>query len=184
MCVQARRGRHATARRHSCGPLGRLHKGAASSRHARRRDVSAAAHAQHSLQSLPLLLPRSQGYQGKRIDNTSVRDEPYEFVLGSSEVGVLAGRQQLTILHCAGEQVQRDSALRAVCPARPAAKQQLTVTHIAGWVVASEPCNTRAIAWCLQAIPAFEEAVSTMKVGGVRRVEVSIQRTDTETHTP
>jgi FKBP-type peptidyl-prolyl cis-trans isomerase len=25
------------------------------------------------------------GYQGKRIDNTSVRDEPYEFTLGSGE---------------------------------------------------------------------------------------------------
>ena len=31
-----------------------------------------------------------QGYQAKRIDNTSVRDEPYAFVLGKHEVcGVL-----------------------------------------------------------------------------------------------
>jgi hypothetical protein len=30
----------------------------------------------------------TKGYQGKRIDNTSVRDEPYEFVLGSRQVGV------------------------------------------------------------------------------------------------
>ena len=28
----------------------------------------------------------TKGYQGKRIDNTSVRDEPYEFVIGSGEV--------------------------------------------------------------------------------------------------
>eukprot|EP00775_Hariotina_reticulata_P007432 gene7432-7641_t len=49
----------------------------------------------------------TKGYQGKRIDNTSVRDEPYEFVLGGD-----------------------------------------------------------------QAIKAFQEAVSTMKVGGIRRVEV------------
>ena len=28
----------------------------------------------------------TKGYQGKRIDNTSVRDEPYEFVLGSGQV--------------------------------------------------------------------------------------------------
>jgi hypothetical protein len=27
-----------------------------------------------------------QGYQGKRIDNTSVRDEPYVFVLGGDGV--------------------------------------------------------------------------------------------------
>lgn len=49
----------------------------------------------------------TKGYQGKRIDNTSVRDEPYEFVLGG------------------------DGAIKA-----------------------------------------FSEAVSTMKVGGIRRVEV------------
>jgi FKBP-type peptidyl-prolyl cis-trans isomerase len=49
----------------------------------------------------------TKGYQGKRIDNTSVRDEPYVFKLGSGE-----------------------------------------------------------------AIGAFEEAVSTMQPGGVRRVEV------------
>jgi FKBP-type peptidyl-prolyl cis-trans isomerase len=28
----------------------------------------------------------TKGYQGKRIDNTSVRDEPYEFVLGQGQV--------------------------------------------------------------------------------------------------
>jgi len=28
----------------------------------------------------------TKGYQGKRIDNTSVRDEPYAFVLGKHEV--------------------------------------------------------------------------------------------------
>eukprot|EP00878_Enallax_costatus_P012618 GHUV01013178.1.p1 GENE.GHUV01013178.1~~GHUV01013178.1.p1 ORF type:complete len:175 (+),score=22.60 GHUV01013178.1:288-812(+) len=49
----------------------------------------------------------TKGYQGKRIDNISIRDEPYEFVLGGDE-----------------------------------------------------------------AIRAFQEAVSTMKVGGIRRVEV------------
>lgn len=49
----------------------------------------------------------TKGYQGKRIDNTSVRDEPYEFVVGAG-----------------------------------------------------------------QAIIAFEEAVKTMKAGGLRRVEV------------
>lgn len=49
----------------------------------------------------------TKGYQGKRIDNTSTRDEPYEFVLGAG-----------------------------------------------------------------QAIPAFEEAVRDMRVGGIRRVEV------------
>lgn len=49
----------------------------------------------------------TKGYQGKRIDNTSLRDEPYEFVLGGG-----------------------------------------------------------------QAIRAFEEAVSGMKVGGIRRIEV------------
>lgn len=49
----------------------------------------------------------SKGYQGKRIDNTSVRDDPYEFTLGAGD-----------------------------------------------------------------AIGAFEEAVSTMKVGGIRRIEV------------
>lgn len=49
----------------------------------------------------------TKGYQGKRIDNTSVRDEPYTFILGSG-----------------------------------------------------------------QTIPAFEEAVSSMKVGGIRRIEV------------
>lgn len=49
----------------------------------------------------------TKGYQGKRIDNTSTRDEPYEFVLGAG-----------------------------------------------------------------QAIPAFEQAVSNMKVGGISRVEV------------
>ena len=27
----------------------------------------------------------SKGYQGKRIDNTSVRDEPYEFTLGAGD---------------------------------------------------------------------------------------------------
>ena len=26
------------------------------------------------------------GYQGKRIDNTSVRDEPYKFTLGANQV--------------------------------------------------------------------------------------------------
>jgi hypothetical protein len=31
-----------------------------------------------------------QGYQGKRIDNTSVRDEPYEFVLGGDGVSAAA----------------------------------------------------------------------------------------------
>lgn len=54
---------------------------------------------------------RTIGYQGKRIDNTSARDDPYEFILGSG-----------------------------------------------------------------QAIPAFEEAVAGMKVGGVRRVEISGDR--------
>lgn len=49
----------------------------------------------------------TEGYQGKKIDNTSVRDEPYSFVLGEHT-----------------------------------------------------------------AIPAFEEAVSGMKVGGVRRIQV------------
>lgn len=29
----------------------------------------------------------TKGYQGKRIDNTSIRDEPYEFTLGSHQVG-------------------------------------------------------------------------------------------------
>ncbi|KIZ06351.1 peptidyl-prolyl cis-trans isomerase, FKBP-type [Monoraphidium neglectum] len=56
------------------------------------------------------LLSRSgytKGYQGKRIGNTTVKDVPYEFVVGSG-----------------------------------------------------------------QAIAAFEEAVSTMKVGGIRRVEI------------
>jgi len=28
----------------------------------------------------------TEGYQGKRIDNTSVRDEPFEFVLGKGQV--------------------------------------------------------------------------------------------------
>lgn len=49
----------------------------------------------------------TEGYQGKRIDNTSVRDEPLEFTLGKGQV-----------------------------------------------------------------IPAFEEAVSTMRVGGYRRIQV------------
>jgi len=49
----------------------------------------------------------TKGYQGKRIDNSSVRDEPYTFILGKHE-----------------------------------------------------------------AIPAFEQAVSTMKPGGIRRVEI------------
>ncbi|KAF5838942.1 hypothetical protein DUNSADRAFT_1958 [Dunaliella salina] len=49
----------------------------------------------------------TKGYQGKRIDNTSVRDEPYTFTLGKHE-----------------------------------------------------------------AIPAFEQAVSTMRPGGIRRVEI------------
>lgn len=49
----------------------------------------------------------TKGYQGKRIDNTSVRDEPYSFVLGGQ-----------------------------------------------------------------QAIKAFEEAVGSMQIGGIRRVEV------------
>jgi hypothetical protein len=31
-----------------------------------------------------------QGYQGKRIDNTSVRDEPYSFVLGGDGVRAAA----------------------------------------------------------------------------------------------
>jgi hypothetical protein len=30
-----------------------------------------------------------QGYQGKRIDNTSVRDEPFEFVVGGDGVSVM-----------------------------------------------------------------------------------------------
>jgi hypothetical protein len=29
----------------------------------------------------------TKGYQGKRLDNTSLRDEPYAFVLGGHEVG-------------------------------------------------------------------------------------------------
>lgn len=28
----------------------------------------------------------TSGYQGKRIDNTSVRDEPFVFTIGSNEV--------------------------------------------------------------------------------------------------
>jgi len=34
----------------------------------------------------------TEGYQGKRIDNTSARDEPFEFILGSGQVG--------TVRHC------------------------------------------------------------------------------------
>jgi hypothetical protein len=33
----------------------------------------------------------TKGYQGKRLDNTSRRDEPYEFVLGANQVGGCGG---------------------------------------------------------------------------------------------
>eukprot|EP00958_Prasinococcus_capsulatus_P007877 scaffold735_cov376-Prasinococcus_capsulatus_cf.AAC.19 len=38
----------------------------------------------------------TSGYQAKRIDNTSTRDEPFEFVLGSDEVPDSFTRQR----HC------------------------------------------------------------------------------------
>ncbi|GBF91550.1 hypothetical protein Rsub_04290 [Raphidocelis subcapitata] len=39
----------------------------------------------------------TKGYQGKRIDNTSLRDEPYEFTLGAGEVGGGAARDAARI---------------------------------------------------------------------------------------
>ena len=32
----------------------------------------------------------TSGYQGKRIDNTSTRDEPYRFTVGAHQVGTAA----------------------------------------------------------------------------------------------
>jgi hypothetical protein len=38
--------------------------------------------------------------QGKRIDNTSVRDEPYEFVLGKGQVSGCQRALQLLCTRC------------------------------------------------------------------------------------
>ena len=80
-------------------------------------------------------------YQAKRLDNTSARDEPYEFTLGGSEVRACSEMPRRLPYPLA----MRCSELPALhCP----------------------------VLFCQQAIPAFEEAVSSMRVGGIRRIEV------------
>ena len=49
---------------------------------------------------LPSCCLASQGYQGKRIDNTSVRDEPYEFVLGGGQVSRQLGHTSNRMFGC------------------------------------------------------------------------------------
>lgn len=100
---------------------------------------------------LPASLPAVM--QAKRIDNTSARDEPYVFKLGAHEVG---GRGT-----CLGWAVPLRSPKQ-----RPL---QRAISLIAPQPAAVLP--TRLLP-PPQAIPAFEEAVAGMRVGGVRRVEV------------
>ena len=94
----------------------------------------------------PLLLSHdltgyTKNYQAKRLDNTSARDEPYEFTLGGSEVRACSEMPRRLPYPLA----MRCSELPALhCP----------------------------VLFCQQAIPAFEEAVSSMRVGGIRRIEV------------
>jgi hypothetical protein len=83
----------------------------------------------------------TKNYQAKRLDNTSARDEPYEFILGGSEVRACSGMPR-----------------RLPCPLAMC-RSELPVLHC-------------PVLFCQQAIPAFEEAVSSMRVGGIRRIEV------------
>lgn len=95
--MQARRGSHTTAWGHGGGALGRWVAShdpqwcipsreccwAELSLLGSLPPASCIMHSRHAC-----LTGYTKGYQGKRIDNTSARDEPYEFVLGQHQVGV------------------------------------------------------------------------------------------------
>lgn len=89
----------------------------------------------------------------QRIDNTSLRDEPYVFRLGAHEARSFAC--------CRMRQAGRGAPQPHAC--MPRCRPPLGFS-------CSSPCPP--LPPSLQAIPAFEEAVAGMRVGGVRRIEV------------
>jgi hypothetical protein len=136
----------------------------------------------------------TKGYQGKRIDNTSVRDEPYEFVLGKGQVGGWQRRAAglpgpcplLRQAHRSPGSVRAGGPHAPSASIRPAAPPPF-LAHVTpfpgqahrpgGQRPSGQPKPDRPpLAAAPQAIRAFEEAVAGMQVGGIRRVEVPGER--------
>ncbi len=125
----------------------------------------------------------AQNYQAKRIENTSVRDEPFEFRLGSGEVRSTHWWQQGSPLHCRFPWrsllpvpcIAPFCPLRAALPGTQAACRAAPLPQHAtrstpSLTILSSPPASHTPPW--QVIPAFDEAVAGMRTGGVRRVEV------------
>lgn len=125
--------------------------------------------------------------QGKRIDNTSVRDEPYSFVLGRGQVKAAGDCGVTWSTHCCRKCCGAFSAqfcvwgvhvaCRSCFRCRPCTSLVWLVgcclSYIARlllWVPFAAPVTYRLFTDSTvvhqQAIKAFEEAVSSMKVGG------------------
>lgn len=87
--------------------------------HVRHSACSAATRSTHCLLTLCLACTLA-GYQAKRIDNTSRRDEPFDFVLGQHQVRLGASLKQprhMSLTGCA----RKDCHLSALlgCPVLP-----------------------------------------------------------------